>query len=137
MTDSVAQRRFQMSLVLLFAMAALILASLGVYGVVSYMVTQRRAEIGIRIALGASSSDVHKLVLGQGLGPVVGGLFMGIVAALALGRVLSSLLFQVSERDPLTFAVVTGVLLAVAGIACFLPSRRAVRSDPAAVLRYE
>ena len=136
-SDSVAQRRFQMALVLLFAFTALILASLGVYGVVSYMVTQRRNEMGIRIALGATAGNIHRLILRQGLAPVIGGLALGIAGALALGRMLTSLLFEVGAQDPATFASVTLLLLAVAAIACVIPSRRAVQSDPAEVLRYE
>ncbi|MEO8126797.1 MAG: ABC transporter permease, partial [Bryobacteraceae bacterium] len=103
-SDSVSQRRFQMALVLLFAVTALILASLGVYGVVSYMVTQRRNEMGIRIALGATAGNIHRLILSQGLAPVIGGLVLGLAAALALGRVLASLLFEVGAQDPITFA---------------------------------
>lgn len=136
-SDSVAQRRFQMALVLLFALTALILASLGVYGVVSYMVTQRRNEIGIRIALGATAANIHRLILSQGLAPVLGGLVLGLAAALALGRVLNNLLFGVGAQDPITLAGVTTVLLAVAILACVIPSRRAAQSDPADVLRYE
>ncbi len=136
-SDSVSQRRFQMALVLLFAVTALILASLGVYGVVSYMVTQRRNEMGIRIALGATAANIHRLILSQGLTPVLGGLALGIAGALALGRLLTSLLFEVGAQDPITFACVIVLLLAVAAMACLIPSVRAVRCDPADVLRYE
>ncbi len=134
---SVELRRFQLSLIVVFALAALTLASLGIYGVVGYMVTQRRAEIGIRMALGARAADVHTMILRQGLGPVIAGLFIGIAGASALGRLLSSLLFEVTEHDPVTFVAVGAMLLLVATIACFMPSRRAVQADPAAVLRYE
>ncbi len=134
---SVAPRRFQMTLVLLFAGAALVLASLGIYGVVSYLVIQRRNEIGIRMALGAARSDVYRMILRQGLSPVVAGLAVGLFAALALTRLLNSFLFQVSGYDPATFFGVSGVLLVIAALACWIPSRRAVRSDPAAVLRYD
>jgi putative ABC transport system permease protein len=136
-SDSVSQRRFQMALVLLFACTALILASLGVYGVVSFMVAQRRNEMGIRIALGATAANIHGMIFRQGLGPVLLGLLTGLAGALSVGRLLSSLLFDVSHHDPLTFAGVAIVLLGVASVACFIPSLRAVRSDPAAVLRYE
>ena len=134
---SVEPRQFQLVLVLVFAIAALTLASLGIYGVVGYMVTQRRAEIGIRMALGARAADVHSMILRQGLTPVIVGLVLGLAAAFALGRLLSSLLFQVTDHDPATFLSVGLALLGVATLACFLPSRRAVRADPSAVLRYE
>ncbi len=136
-SHSIAPRRFQLGLVLLFAASALALASLGIYGVVSYMVAQRRSEIGIRMALGAEGSDVHRLILSQGLRPVVAGLALGILGALMLTRVLNSLLFQVSGYDPATFITVAAVLLGIATLACFIPSRRAVGADPSEVLRYE
>jgi predicted permease len=134
---SVAQRRFQLTLVLLFAAIALGLASLGIYGVVSYSVAQRRGELGIRMALGATGSDLRSLVLRQGLAPVVIGLAAGLAGALAIGRVLSGLLFGVSSTDPLTMAVVAAVLLAVGAAACYVPALRATRSDPLVALRYE
>jgi predicted permease len=134
---SVAQRRFQLTLVLLFGAMALVLASLGIYGVVSYSVAQRRNEMGIRLALGATGSDLRGLVLRQGLAPVVIGLAAGLVSAIAAGRVLGGLLFGVSAADPLTMSVVAAVLLAVAVAACYVPALRAMRSDPLAALRYE
>lgn len=134
---SVAQRRFQLTLVLLFAAIALGLASLGIYGVVSYSVAQRRNEMGIRMALGATGSDLRALVLRQGLAPVVIGLAAGLAVALAVGRVLSGLLFGVSVADPLTMSVVAAVLLIVAAAACYVPALRATRSDPLVALRYE
>lgn len=136
-SHSIAPRQFQLMLVLLFAVAALILAGLGIYGVVAYMVTQRRAEIGIRMALGARAVDVHAMILRQGLAPVIAGLTVGLAGAFALGRLLSSLLFQVTGHDPATFLSVCATLPAIAAIACFMPSRRAVQADPAAVLRYD
>jgi predicted permease len=136
-SESVSGRRFQMTLVLLFSITALVLASLGIYGVVSYMVTQRRGEMGIRIALGAGSADVHRLILGRGLGPVAAGLVLGALGALLLGRLMGSLLFDVNVADPVTFAGVCGVLLIAAVLACLVPSLRAVREDPAMALRYE
>jgi predicted permease len=136
-SESVSGRRFQMALVLLFSVTALVLASLGIYGVVSYMVTQRRGEMGIRIALGAGSADVHRLILGRGLGPVAAGLVLGAFAALLLGQVMGSLLFDVHVADPATYVGVCGVLLAAAALACLVPSLRAVREDPASTLRYE
>lgn len=136
-SHSIAPRRFQLTLVLLFAASALALASLGIYGVVSYMVAQRRAEIGIRMALGAAKSDVHRLILGQGLRPVLAGLALGTLGALMLTRFMNSLLFQISGYDPATFITVAAVLLGIATMACLIPSRRAVLADPSAVLRYE
>ena len=141
MTDivsaSVAPRRFQLTLVLLFAGIALALASLGIYGVVSYSVAQRRGEMGIRMALGATGGDLRTLVVRQGLAPVVAGLAAGLVCAIAVGRILSGLLFNVSAADPLTMSIVAGVLLAVAASACYVPALRATRSDPLVALRYE
>jgi predicted permease len=135
--DSVAQRRFQLDLVLLFALAALALAALGVYGVVAQLVAQRTNEIGIRMALGARAADVRRMVLLEGLGPVAAGLAVGFAAALFAGRVMSGLLFGVSAADPLTFGSVAGVLLAAALAACLVPARRATRIDPLEALRYE
>ncbi len=137
MADSVAQRRFQMVLVIVFAGSALALAGLGTYGVVSYSVARRRNEIGIRIALGADRALVRRLVLRQGLMPVIAGLAAGIITALGIGRFLQSLLFQVNAKDPVTIGVVAAVLLAVAAVACALPARRATRVDPASSLRSE
>ncbi len=137
MSDSVAQRRFQMMLVMVFAASALALAGLGTYGVVSYIVTQRRAEMGIRLALGADGVSLMRMVLRQGLAPVASGLAAGIAGALAVGGFLRSLLFQASARDPLIIAVVSLVLIAVAAAACFIPARRATRVDPVEALRTE
>jgi putative ABC transport system permease protein len=137
MAESVAQRRFQMTLVILFAAAALVLAGLGIYGVVSYSVTRRRTEMGIRMALGARAAGLQRLVLWHALRPVLAGLAAGIAGALAAGRVLSALLFQVSPRDPLTIAAVAGVLLIVAAAAALLPARRLTRVDPMSALRFE
>jgi putative ABC transport system permease protein len=134
---SVEPRRFQLILIMLFGLTALTLASLGIYGVVGYIVTQRRAEIGIRMALGARAADVHTMIMRQGLGPVIAGLFIGLAGAFVVGRLLSSLLFQVTEHDPATFLGVSAALLVVAAVACFMPSRRAVQADPVTVLRYE
>jgi len=137
MSESVAQRRFQMTLVMVFAAAALALAGLGTYGVVSYTVTRRRAEMGIRLALGADRANVLKMVLWQGMTPVAAGLAAGIAVALAVGHLLESLLFQVNARDPVTIAAVTALLLAVAAAACGIPARRASRLDPMTALRFE
>jgi len=136
-SESVAQRRFQMSLVLLFAAAALLLASLGIYGVVSYSVAQRTNEMGIRMALGAQPGSIRRMVLGQSLLPVCGGLVAGVVASMALGRLLGSLLFGVSAWDPATIASVLILLITVAASATLPPVRRATGVDPASALRYE
>jgi len=132
-----APRRFQMMLVLLFAASALLLASLGIYGVVSYTVAQRTNEIGIRVALGAHTADVYRMVLREGLTPVVTGLVAGVACALALGRLLTSLLFEVSPADPITIGAVIIALASVAAFACTVPALRATRVDPMSALRYE
>jgi predicted permease len=137
MERSVAQRRFQAMLVVLFAAAALALAAFGTYGVVSYAVARRRAEMGIRMALGAKRSDVLKMVLRQGMMPVLTGLAAGAVAALAMGRFMASLLFQVSAHDPLAFIAAAALLLLVSAAACLVPARRATLVDPTEALRCE
>jgi ABC-type antimicrobial peptide transport system permease subunit len=126
-----------MLLVALFAAAALSLAGLGTYGVVSYAVARRRSEMGIRMALGAARSDVLRLVLGQGMTPVIAGLAAGAVAAFVLGRFLSSLLFEISPRDPIAFTAAIAMLLAVAAAACWVPARRATRVNPIEALHFE
>ncbi|HXJ38919.1 MAG TPA: FtsX-like permease family protein, partial [Bryobacteraceae bacterium] len=136
-TESVAHRRFQMSMVLLFAVAATLLASLGIYGVVSYSVAQRTNEMGIRIALGARPGSITRMVLRQGLSPVAAGLAAGIVASMALGRILGNLLFGVSAWDPITIGLVIALLSAVALTATFVPAHRATHVDPVTALRYE
>jgi putative ABC transport system permease protein len=123
--------------VLCFGFAALLLAALGVYGVVSYSVGQRTREMGIRMVLGARGQDVRHLVLRQGLAPVVGGLAAGIAAALGFGRLLGSFLFGVRAADPLTLAAVAAVVIAATAAGCWLPARRATRVDPAVALRCE
>jgi predicted permease len=137
MAQSVAQRRFQMMLVLLFAAAALALAAFGTYGVLSYAVTRRTSEMGIRMALGAERGDVLRMVLRQGMLPVLVGLAAGAAAALAVGRYLESLLFHVSPRDPVAFGVSGIVLLLVSAAACLIPARRATRVNPIDALRFE
>lgn len=134
---SVAQRQFQLTLVLLFAAIGLALASLGIYGVVSYSVERRRGEMGIRLALGATAGGLRAMVVRQGLAPVAAGLVVGIGVAIAIGRLLRGLLFGVSVADPLTMASVAAVLLAVAGAACYVPAVRVTRADPLNALRYE
>ena len=137
MSRSVAQRRFQMMLVILFAAAALALAAIGAYGVLSYAVNRRTAEMGIRMALGAARADVLGMIFRQGMIPVFGGLIAGGAAALAIGRYLESLLFQVSPRDPAAFAVSAAVLIVVSAAACLIPARRATRVNPVDALRIE
>ena len=137
LSDSVARRRFQMTLVLLFAIAALALAAVGTYGVVSYAVARRRAEIGIRMALGAGKANVLRLVLRQGMTPVFAGLAAGALAALAVGSYVSSLLFEVSPHDPMAFGLTAAVLLGVSAAACWIPARRAAAVNPVEAIRYE
>jgi predicted permease len=137
LSTSVARRRFQMTLVLLFAIAALALAAFGTYGVVSYAVARRRAEIGIRMALGAGQGRVLRLVLRQGLMPVFAGLAAGALAALAIGSYVSTMLFQVSPHDPAAFAISASVLVAVSALACWIPARRAAGVNPLEAIRYE
>jgi len=137
LSRSVAQRRFQMLLVALFALAALALAAFGAYGVLSYAVTRRTGEMGIRMALGAQRGDVLAMVLRQGMLPVLAGVAAGSLAAAAIGRYLESLLFQVSPRDPVAFAVSGAVLLVVSVAACLIPARRATRVSPIEALRFE
>ena len=137
MSQSVGQRRFQMMLVLFFAAAALALAAVGTYGVISYSVTQRTAEMGIRMALGAQTSAVAAMVLRQGMLPVVVGLAGGAAAALALGRYIGSLLFEVSPSYPLAYVTAIAVLLLVSISACLVPARRATRVNPLEALRFE
>ena len=136
-SDSVGQRRFQMWLITGFAASALLLACIGIYGVVAWSASRRRNEIGIRMALGARSGQVCRMVMGEALRPVFAGLLLGVAAALALGRVLNSLLFGVSARDPLTIVSVVAVLSGVAALACYIPSRRAAQHDPLNALRHE
>jgi predicted permease len=135
--DSVAQRRFQMNLIAGFTAFALLLASLGIFGVVSWTVKRRRKDIAVRMALGATRSDVHRIIVAQCMRPVAAGLAIGIGVALALGRVLNSLLYGVNAHDPAIFAGVAALLTVVSLIACYGPARGATRANPVDILRYE
>jgi putative ABC transport system permease protein len=134
---SVAQPRFSMLVVGLFAALALLLASVGIYGVMAYSVSRRAHEIGVRMALGARTGQVLSLVLKEGLTLTLFGIAIGLGGAFALTRVMSTLLFEVSAKDPFTFAGVSILLAAVALLACYVPARRATKVDPLVALRYE
>jgi predicted permease len=136
-SQSLARRQFSMILLLVFAGLALVLASVGVYGVISYVVAQRSAEIGLRIALGARPLDVFHLILGGGGKLAVIGISAGVAGALALTRLMSSVLYGISATDPATFLTVAVVFMLVALTACYVPARRASKVDPATALRYE
>ena len=137
LSASIARQRFNMLLIAIFATVGLVLASVGIYGVISYSVTQRTHEIGIRMALGAQTGDILKMVVGQGMILVVVGVGVGLGAAFMLTRLMSSLLFGVTTTDPLTFGGVSLVLSMVALLACLIPARKATKVDPMVALRYE
>jgi putative ABC transport system permease protein len=135
--DSVATRRFALTILILFAVLALVLAVSGIYGVISYSVTQRTQEIGIRMALGARATDVLRLVLTEFMRLTVVGVALGLVGAYLLTRLMTSLLFGVTPTDVTTFVLVSITLSLVALVACLIPARRAARVDPLVALRYE
>jgi predicted permease len=134
---SLSQRRFSMEMVGLFALTALLLAGLGIYGVISYLVSERTQEIGIRLALGASRSNILSIVLRQGLGLAIAGAAVGLVCALVVSHLMASLLYGVRPTDSLTFAGVAFIFIGVALFACYIPARRAMKVDPMVALRYE
>jgi putative ABC transport system permease protein len=135
--ESVAPQRLNLMLLSIFAGIAFVLAIVGIYGVMSYAVTERKQELGIRLALGATLRDVVMLVLVQGMKPTLLGVALGSAAAFAATRLLRGLLYGVTPTDPLTFAGVAILLCGVALMACWLPARRATKVDPLVALRYE
>jgi putative ABC transport system permease protein len=136
-SNSSRARRFVVLLLALFAAVALVLASVGIYGVVSYSVSQRTREIGIRMAFGAEVRNVLGMVLGEGLRLAIAGVVVGLLGAWALSRYLTSILYGVRATDPLTYGLVAFLMTAVALLACYIPARRATQVDPIDALRYE
>ena len=137
LADSIARQRFSMLLLAIFAGVALVLAGVGIYGVMSYSVAQRTREIGIRMALGAQTGAVLKLAVGYGMKLVIVGVVIGLIAALMLTRVMATLLFGVTATDPTTFTLISLLLIAVAALASYIPARRATKVNPIIALRYE
>jgi len=136
-TRSLADRRFALELLGIFAAVALMLAAIGIYGVMAYSFSQRTHEIGIRIALGAQRVDIFRMAVGEGMQLVAIGLAVGLAGGVALTRFVRTMLFDVSPSDPLTFGSISALLAAVAFVACYVPARRATRVDPLVALREE
>lgn len=134
---ALARKRFNMLLLSIFAGVALLLSAVGIYAVISYSVGQRKQEIGIRLALGASRGQIFKLVVGQGMWLVLIGLTIGLAAAFALKGILDSLLYGISATDPITYIGTPVLLILVALLACYIPARRAVHIDPITAMRAE
>jgi putative ABC transport system permease protein len=134
---SLSQRRFSMEMVGLFALTSLLLAALGIYGVISYLVSERTHEIGIRLALGAERRDILQMILRQGLGLAFAGAAIGLICALIVSRLIAGMLYGVRPTDALTFGAVVFLFLGVALFACYIPARRAMKVDPMVALRYE
>jgi putative ABC transport system permease protein len=136
-STSVAQPRLNAVLLMIFACVALLIAAIGIYGVLSYSVSQRTREIGLRMAIGAQPGGVLLLIVRQGMAVALAGIAVGVAVAVAVSRVLSALLYGIQPRDPVTFLIVATVLALVALIACYVPGRRAARLDPVLALREE
>jgi putative ABC transport system permease protein len=137
LAETIAPRRLNLFLLVTFAASALALALIGIYGLLTHWVTQRRHEIGVRMALGAQRREVVRMVVRRGMVIALAGIGAGVAGALALTQLMSALLYEVAPRDPLTFTVVTGALALAAWLACFAPALSAARVDPAVALRYE
>ena len=135
--DSISSKRFTMTLLGVFALLALLLAGIGIYGVLSYMVGQRSKEIGVRMALGAQKFDVLRMVLKDGARMTLTGVVLGVIGALALARLMGTMLYGVRPTDPLTFVSVAALLGAIAMLACYVPARRAMKVDPMEALRHQ
>jgi putative ABC transport system permease protein len=137
MDESIWRQHFSVTLLFILAAVALLLSIVGLYGVISYSVSQRTHEIGIRVALGAARQDILKVVIGQGFVWILFGVIVGLAGAFALTRFLTSMLFDVRPTEPVIFAAVAALLTVVAAAACYVPARRAMRVDPIVALRYE
>jgi len=137
LAGTLAARRFSMEIVGLFALTALLLAGMGIYGVISYIVSERTHEIGIRLALGAQRHRILQMILSEGLGLAIAGAAIGLVGAVIVAHLMAGVLYGVRPTDPATFVSVALLLIAVALLACYIPARRAIRVDPLVALRYE